>query len=55
MGGVGTKRIQRKMTEQEFLAALHKLDGLRHAVLQKIVVDTKLRGCTFEIVTDQAY
>ena len=43
------------MTEQEFLAALHKLDGLRHAVLQKIVVDTKLRSCTFEIVTDQAY
>ena len=43
------------MTESEFLAALREREGLRRAVLQKIVIDTKLRGCTFEIVTDRAY
>ena len=38
-----------------FMEALHAREGLRRAVLQKIVVDKKLRGCTFEIVTDAAY
>ena len=38
-----------------FMEALHAREGLRRTVLQKIVVDKKLRGCTFEIVTDAAY
>ena len=53
-GGRG-RGLKEAMTESEFLAALREREGLRRAVLQKIVIDTKLRGCTFEIVTDRAY
>ena len=52
---MGGEREEDKKPQAAFLEALHAREGLRRAVLQRIVVDTKLRGCTFEIVTDTAY
>ena len=43
------------MTQEEFLAKIHAINGFQNAVVQLIVVDTKTRTCSVSLVTDQPY
>lgn len=43
------------MTRTEFLERIHEREGLKHAVLNKIVVDRANRLCEFTLITDLAY
>ena len=43
------------MTQEEFLSRVHALEGLKHAVLNKITLDRRTRRCIFTLITDLPY
>ena len=43
------------MTQEDLIGRIQQLEGLQHAVLNGIIIDTHARECVFEIITDRAY
>ncbi len=43
------------MTQAEFLKKIRDLEGLKSAVLRKIVINTRKKTCVFEVITDRPY